>query len=246
MEAINQLHEDLSMEAKLQWKLPMVEIFQTVEGEGTRAGFPTTFVRIYNCNLRCTWCDTVYSYAPHPPEFMATIQEIVQQVEELGNHYVCLTGGEPLMHGEKSLALVEALSQIDAVIDIHIETNGAIDLTDFVALRSSNSSIKNKVRFIMDYKLPGSGEMERMIEGNLELLEPQDELKFVVADDTDFTVACQVLDQYQPQALALFSPVWETMPPAKLVDKILQSGRKGIKLNLQIHKVIWHPEMRGV
>ncbi len=231
---------------KEAWKLPMVEIFETVEGEGTRAGFVTTFVRLYNCNLRCTWCDTVYSYAPHPPEFMATIQEIKEQVERLGNHYVCLTGGEPLMHGGKSLALIEALSSIPAVTDIHIETNGAIDLASFAALRSADPLVNRKVRFIMDYKLPASGEMERMIHGNLALLEPQDELKFVIADDRDFAIACEVLDQYQPAALALFSPVWETMPPARLVEKILASGRKTIKLNLQIHKVIWHPDTRGV
>lgn len=231
---------------KLAMKLPMVEIFATVEGEGTRAGFPTTFVRLYNCNLRCTWCDTVYSYAPHSPEFMATVQEIVEQVEQLGNHYICLTGGEPLMHQEKSLALLEALAVIPFVRDIHIETNGAIDLTMFGQLREEVAAVRDKVRFIMDYKLPASGELEQMIPDNLSLLKPQDELKFVVADDQDFDAALSVLDQYEPQALALFSPVWETMPPARLVEKMLQTGRKEIKLNLQIHKVIWHPDTRGV
>lgn len=231
---------------KMALKLPMVEIFATVEGEGTRAGFPTTFVRLYNCNLRCTWCDTVYSYAPHPPEFMATIQEVADQVKQLGNHYVCLTGGEPLMHGDKSLALIEALAAIPTVADIHIETNGAIDLSSFHELREANAAVRKKVRFIMDYKLPASGEMAQMIDTNVSLLQSQDELKFVIADDHDFEVACEVLDRYQPRALALFSPVWETMPPARLVEKILQTGRKEVKLNLQIHKVIWHPDTRGV
>ncbi|MGD8192401.1 7-carboxy-7-deazaguanine synthase QueE [Brevibacillus ginsengisoli] len=231
---------------QLEMKLPMVEIFATVEGEGTRAGFPTTFVRLYNCNLRCTWCDTVYSYAPHPPEFMATVGEIVEQVEQLGNHYICLTGGEPLMHGEKSLALIEALAAIPLIRDIHIETNGAIELAPFHELREQVATVQEKVRFIMDYKLPASGEVERMIPENLSLLQSQDELKFVVADDQDFEAALGVLDQHQPRALALFSPVWESMPPARLVEKILQTGRKEIKLNLQIHKVIWHPDTRGV
>ncbi len=231
---------------KLFWKLPMVEIFQTVEGEGTRAGFPTTFVRVYNCNLRCSWCDTTYSYAPHAPAFFATLAEIVRQVEAYGNHYVCLTGGEPLMHGETSLALVEALASVPKVRDVHIETNGAIDLTPFARLRSRDSRAAQTVRFIMDWKLPASGEAERMLPGNLRLLEPQDELKFVVADDADFAEACRVLDEYRPRALALFSPVWETMPPARLVEKLLQSGRKDVKLNMQIHKIIWHPDTRGV
>jgi len=227
-------------------KLPMVEIFQTVEGEGTRAGFPTTFVRVFNCNLRCTWCDTTYSYAPHKPEFFATISEIAEQVRLFGNHYVCLTGGEPLMHGEKSLALIKALSQLPVVQDIHVETNGAIDLSPFVKLRDEMPLACEKVRFIMDWKLPASGEMEKMIPGNLKLLQERDELKFVIGDDRDFQIACELLDQYQPKALPLFSPVWETMPPAALVEKLLASGRKNVKINMQLHKVIWDPNKRGV
>jgi 7-carboxy-7-deazaguanine synthase len=227
-------------------KLPMVEIFQTVEGEGTRAGFVTTFVRLYNCNLRCAWCDTKYSYAPAKPEYFATVEEIVEQVRAYGNHYICLTGGEPLMHGEKSLALIEALAAIPTVTDIHIETNGAIHLQPFVAWREHNPAAAGKVRFVMDWKLPASGEMERMIPENLPLLAAQDELKFVIGDDRDFATACDVLDQYMPKAQPLFSPVWETMPPARLVEQLLQSGRKNVKLNLQIHKVIWHPDARGV
>jgi 7-carboxy-7-deazaguanine synthase len=233
-------------EQKRSFRLPMVEIFQTVEGEGSRAGFPTTFVRVYNCNLRCTWCDTTYSYAPHKPEFHASVEEIVEKVSAFGNRHVCLTGGEPLMHGEKSLALVEALAAIPCVTDVHIETNGAVPLAPFAALRRQNPETCAKVRFIMDWKLPASGEMERMLPENLALLDAQDECKFVIGDVHDFAIACQVLDQYHPRALPLFSPVWETMPPARLVELLLASGRKEIKLNLQMHKVIWHPDTRGV
>src|SRR5579875_1278051 len=104
-------------------RLPMVEIFETVEGEGTRAGFPTVFVRVFHCNLRCTWCDTPYSYAPHKPAFEATIDDIANQVAAFGWHNVCLTGGEPLIHRHKSQLLVDRLAAIDHVRDIHIETN---------------------------------------------------------------------------------------------------------------------------
>lgn len=227
-------------------RLPMVEIFQTVEGEGAKAGFPTTFVRVFNCNLRCTWCDTTYSYAPHQPAFYATIGEIVAQVDGYGNSYVCLTGGEPLMHSEKSLALVKALSEVSCVQDLHVETNGAVSLAPFVQLRQTEEDAGGKLRFVMDWKLPASGEAERMIAENLSLLGAQDELKFVIADERDFQAACEVLDRCQTAALPLFSPVWETMPPARLVELILASGRKDVKLNMQIHKVIWHPETRGV
>ncbi|WP_139491445.1 7-carboxy-7-deazaguanine synthase QueE [Brevibacillus dissolubilis] len=227
-------------------RLPMVEIFETVEGEGTRAGFPTTFVRVFNCNLRCTWCDTVYSYAPHKPEFYATIGEIMEQVEKFGNHYICLTGGEPLMHGEKSLALVQALATIPCVEDLHIETNGAIDLAPYAELRKTDENVAQKVRFIMDWKLPDSGEMDKMIPDNLAVLDNQDELKFVVGSDQDFDTTLEVLDRYPTKALPMLSPVWETMPPARLVDKLLASGRKQIKINMQMHKIIWHPDTRGV
>lgn len=233
-------------EEELALSLPMVEVFQTVEGEGLRAGFPTTFVRIFNCNLRCTWCDTLYSYAPAKPEYFATVQEIAQQVASFGNHYVCLTGGEPLLYTEKVLVLLRALAEIDAVHDIHVETNGAIDLTPFAALRKESDLIGDKVRFILDYKLPKSGESDKMIHSNYRLLEREDEIKFVIADEEDFKEAVRVMNKLHQQGTVLFSPVWETMPPARLVELILDHKLVDVKLNLQIHKVIWDPAARGV
>ncbi|WP_438938575.1 7-carboxy-7-deazaguanine synthase QueE [Alicyclobacillus suci] len=226
--------------------LPMVEIFQTVEGEGTRAGFPTVFVRVFHCNLRCTWCDTPYSYAPAKPEFEATIADIAQSAAAYGWENVCLTGGEPLIHRHKSQFLIEALAAVEHIRDIHIETNGAIDVRPFAELRAKEAQLREKVRFIVDYKLPASGEMDKMVDHHLSALEPQDELKFVIANDDDFETAVDVLSRYRPRATALFSPVWETMPPDKLVEKILHAGLKRVKLNLQIHKVIWDPAARGV
>lgn len=223
------------------YRLPMVEIFETVEGEGTRAGFPTVFVRLYGCNLRCTWCDTTYSYAPHKPEFYMTIDEIVNQVQTYSSKHICLTGGEPLMYGEKSIALIEALTSVEGLKDLHIETNGAIDLHPFV-----NQIESPFVRYIMDYKLPDSGEQDKMVEANLELLRPQDELKFVIGSVQDFNAAKHLLERYRIQALPLFSPVWETMPPRKLVELMLEHGLANVKLNMQMHKVIWDPAARGV
>ncbi|WP_134701503.1 radical SAM protein [Ammoniphilus sp. YIM 78166] len=227
-------------------KLPMVEIFETVEGEGLKAGFLTTFVRLYNCNLRCVWCDTQYSYAPHPPEFYATIEDIVEQTAQYGNPHVCLTGGEPLMHGEKSLALVRALADVKDIQDIHIETNGAIDLSPFQEERKANTSVKEKVRFVLDYKLASSGESEQMILSNFDLLEPQDEIKFVVGDEAEFQEASQVIEARYKQGQILFSPVWEKLAPADLVKMLLLSPYKGAKLSLQTHKYIWHPDTKGV
>lgn len=227
-------------------RLPMVEIFETVEGEGLQAGFLTTFVRLYNCNLRCTWCDTTYSYAPHPPEFFATIEEIVEEVSKYQNPSICLTGGEPLMHGAKSMALIEALSELPFVKDIHIETNGAVDLNFFHERRKSNQKLSGKVRFILDYKLASSGETEKMIMTNFLHLQPQDEIKFVVASQEEFNEASDVIKSCYKQGQILFSPVWEALAPAELVKMMLRSPYKQAKLSLQTHKYIWHPDTKGV
>lgn len=222
-------------------KIPMVEIFETVEGEGTRAGFPTIFVRLFGCNLRCVWCDTKYSYPPAEAENVMTIREIVDQVKAYRSTHLCLTGGEPLLYGEKSLSLIQALLEIDRLQDIHIETNGAIDLAMFMEQIHSP-----KVRYIMDFKLPDSGETDKMVLSNLDWLRPQDELKFVIASEQDFHFAKNVLEQHPTKALPLFSPVWETMRPVKLVELMLEHGLAQVKLSLQIHKIIWDPAQRGV
>lgn len=222
-------------------RIPMVEIFETVEGEGTRAGFPTIFVRLYGCNLRCSWCDTKYSYPPEQAGNIMTISEIVNEVKQYSSRYICLTGGEPLLYGEHSLALIQALLEIDTLLDIHVETNGAIELGYYIERIQSP-----KVRYIMDYKLPDSGEMERMLVSNFALLRAEDELKFVIASLEDFNIAVQVLEQNPTKALPLFSPVWESMPPARLVELMLGHKLSHVKLSLQLHKIIWDPAKRGV
>lgn len=222
-------------------RLPLVEIFETVEGEGTRAGFPTVFVRLFGCNLRCTWCDTTYSYAPYKPEMTLSIEEIVERVSAYSSKHVCLTGGEPLLYGRKSLALVNAIASIPGMRDVHIETNGAMDLQPF--LEHVTSPL---VRYVMDFKLPASGETDKMNLGNLALLRGKDELKFVIGSIEDFHYARQILEEHPTEALPLFSPVWETMPPARLVELMLEHKLSHVKMNLQIHKVIWDPSQRGV
>ncbi|PYZ98173.1 radical SAM protein [Alteribacter lacisalsi] len=233
-------------EEYLNWKLPMVEIFETVEGEGTAAGYPTVFVRVFHCNLRCHWCDTPYSYAPAKPEFEATIGEIVERIREFDSRYICFTGGEPLIHGKKSAALLKAMAAIPEIVDIHIETNGAIDLEPFEHLRRSDADTGKKARYVMDYKLSASGERNRMIHSNFTHLQKQDEVKFVIANDEDFEEAKEVVRTEHRQAHVLFSPVWESMPPKRLVEKVLASKLSMVKVSLQLHKIIWHPDQRGV
>jgi 7-carboxy-7-deazaguanine synthase len=235
---------DVPMNRK-QITLPLVEIFQTVEGEGGKAGYPTTFIRIYNCNLRCTWCDTPYSYAPHPPEMTATVGEILEQVERYGNRHICLTGGEPLLYRDKALALLQELAPLPFLEDIHIETNGAIDLLPFHRWRES-SPHGEKIRFIMDFKLLSSGERNKMILGNFLHLTDRDEIKFVISDREAFDEALSVVNRHVRRGQILFSPEWNSLPPDQLVDWLLQSELKDIRLNLQTHKYIWDPDRRGV
>jgi 7-carboxy-7-deazaguanine synthase len=225
----------------LEQTLPMVEIYETIEGEGMRAGFATVFVRVFGCNLRCSWCDTPYSYAPSKAERSMSIEQIVAEASQFRARHVCLTGGEPLMYGEKSLQLVQALAGVEQFSDIHIETNGAIDLQPFI------EAIDNtKVRFIMDYKLHDSNETAQMFVTNLSLLRATDELKFVIASDRDFQQAVDVLKRYPTRATALFSPVWETMPPQRLAELILSEGLVQVRMSLQMHKLIWEAGRRGV
>ncbi|MFD1406763.1 7-carboxy-7-deazaguanine synthase QueE [Kroppenstedtia eburnea] len=228
------------------WKLPMVEIFETVEGEGNGAGYPTVFIRVFHCNLRCTWCDTPYSYAPARPEFEATIEEILEWVRRYPSRRICLTGGEPLMHREKSAALLAALADLNQVEDVHVETNGAIDLAPFDRLRKEGGKQREKIRFIMDYKLPTSGEEHRMVRDNFRVLTDRDEVKFVIGDQEDFRAAVRVMQECHREGQILFSPVFETLPPRKLVEWVLAEPLPQVKVSLQLHKWIWDPAERGV
>jgi 7-carboxy-7-deazaguanine synthase len=230
----------------MEWKLPMVEIFETVEGEGLAAGYPTVFVRVFHCNLRCTWCDTPYSYAPAKPEFEASIKEILDTIKSFKAERICFTGGEPLIHREKSAALLLGMADLDHIVDIHIETNGAIDLAPFEKLRQSHPELKQKMRFVMDYKLPASGEMDKMNHGNFKELGMQDEIKFVVGSDEDFAITKEVVSSLYEKGQISLSPVWETMHPRKLVEKLLADPLPNSKISLQLHKIIWDPEERGV
>ncbi|MDR6225970.1 7-carboxy-7-deazaguanine synthase QueE [Desmospora profundinema] len=232
-------------ETYLEWELPMVEIFETVEGEGMAAGFPTVFVRTFHCNLRCRWCDTPYSFAPAKPVFTATLRQIRERVGSYASRRICLTGGEPLLHREKSLALLETLASLPDVDDVHIETNGAVDLAPFDRWRRESVTGK-KVRFILDWKLPDSGESDRMLPDNLSLLKERDELKFVLANRDDFRHAVEFLSRSPHRGQTLFSPVFGELEPRHLVEWVLAEPLPQVKVSLQLHKTIWDPAQRGV
>lgn len=204
--------------------LRITEIFYSLQGETSRVGLPTVFVRLTGCPLRCVWCDTAYAFSGG--ETMR-LSEVLAQVARHGARHVCVTGGEPLAQ-KACLPLLAALC--DAGYSVSLETSGALDL----------AGVDSRVSKIMDIKAPGSGEAEKNRWENLALLTPHDEIKFVLADAHDYAWARATLRERKLDALCpvLFSPVHDTLPPQDLAEWILRD-RLPVRMQLQLHKMIW-------
>jgi 7-carboxy-7-deazaguanine synthase len=213
-------------------RLRVNEIFYSIQGESTWAGSPCVFVRLTGCNLRCHWCDTEYAFYEGRH---LTVDQIVEQVRGYGCDLVEVTGGEPLLQkGVHSLFRL----LLEAGFTVLVETSGERDL----------SLIEPRVIKIMDLKCPSSGECARNRMTNLRHLSTRDEVKFVIADRGDFEWACTILNQYrltQQVNAVLMSPVFGTLLPADLASWIL-TERLPVRMQLQMHKHIWPPGMRGV
>jgi 7-carboxy-7-deazaguanine synthase len=209
----------------------VTEIFHSIQGESSYAGRSCVFVRLTGCPLRCNWCDTAYSFYGGT---QMTVEEVLNRVGQYGCPLVEVTGGEPL-HQPESLPLVEALCSQG--YEVLIETSGAVDV----------SSVDRRARLIMDVKCPGSGMADRMHWDNLRHLQPTDELKFVIKDRSDYDWAVTVLKQYDlaSRAVVLFSPVFGALDPRQLAEWIL-ADRLLVRFQLQLHKYVWAPDMRGV
>ena len=204
--------------------LRITEIFLSVQGEATSVGWPTVFVRLTGCPLRCGYCDTAYAF--HGGERL-DLEEIVGRVASYGARHVCVTGGEPLAQ-RGCPALVHQLCA--AGYQVSVETSGALDI----------SVLDPRAQRVMDVKTPGSGEAGRNLPGNLEHLRPRDCAKFVICDRSDYEWA---RDFVATQRLAercevLFSPSWSTLEPAVLAEWIL-ADRLPVRFQLQLHKVLW-------
>ena len=206
--------------------LKITEIFRSIQGESDSAGWPTVFVRLTGCPLRCTWCDTAYAF--HGGEWM-DIDAIVARVGELGTRRVCVTGGEPLAQKR----CPELLTRLcEAGHRVSLETSGALAV----------DSVDPRVVKVLDLKAPASGESGRNRWDNLEHLQPHDQIKFVVADRDDFDWALHtVTERGLTRWDVLFSPVWETLAPGELADWLLETGLEA-RIQLQMHKVLWGDE----
>jgi 7-carboxy-7-deazaguanine synthase len=209
----------------------VTEIFHSIQGESTHAGRPCVFVRLTGCPLRCTWCDTAYSF--YGGVEMALV-DVLARVRAYGCPLVEVTGGEPL-HQPEAFDLITALC--DAGHEVLIETSGAVDITP----------VDRRARIILDVKCPGSGMMDRMDWKNLERLRAGDEIKFVIKDRADYDWARGVLDRDRltGRFAVLFSPVHGELEPRALSEWVL-SDRLPVRVQLQMHKYIWDPDTRGV
>jgi 7-carboxy-7-deazaguanine synthase len=209
----------------------VTEIFHSIQGESTWAGRPCVFVRLTGCPLRCSWCDTDYAFYGGSEQ---SIDEIVDAIRAYDCPLVEVTGGEPLAQPE----CTRLLSQLcDKGFTVLLETSGAVD----------TANVDPRVRIILDVKCPGSGMMGRMHWPNVERLRTQDEAKFVIRDRDDYewakeTVARLGIDR---RCTVLFSPVFGALDPRHLAEWVL-ADRLAVRYQLQLHKLIWSPDMRGV
>lgn len=228
--------------------MKVVEIFDSIDGEGLRVGKTVSFIRLAGCNLRCTYCDTLYALFGEDEPCKYTEMSVKEVFDAVNKNFgrITLTGGEPLIHTE-SAELCDMLA--DAGCEINIETNGAADITEFMH-RIKN---KDKIFFTIDYKLPSSGMEDKMLPVNFKSLRSCDVVKFVVGSEQDTNVMKKIVGQLN----SMYSPsdrphiyagtVFGNYEPARLVDIILSDADlKDVTFQLQIHKFIWDPEKRGV
>lgn len=218
---------------------PIIEQFLSVDGEGPTAGRLAAFVRFQGCNLRCSWCDTTYSFEQENVTAYRTAEEIYKIIKESGASCVTLTGGEPLLQPEIG-SLLKILNEDDSLLT-HIETNGSVDITPFVEEFSN-------LCFIVDYKLEGSNMTAQMNENNLTAVRPVDTYKFVVSSLRDLQQATDVIRKNRlcERTQVFFSPVLGKIEPAEIVEFMKTERLDKVRLQLQLHKIIWDPAQKGV
>lgn len=212
-------------------RLRVTEVYTSVQGESRWVGLPCTFVRLTGCNLRCSWCDSTFTFKGGQHR---SIDAVVEEVAALGVPLVEVTGGEPLAQ-RQCIALLQRL--LDRGFEVLLETSGSLDI----------SRVPDGVHIILDLKPPGSGEVSKNRWENLEFLRPKDELKLVLASRDDFEWARDRIREHRlaERCPVLLSPVFGSIAPRDLVTWTLQE-RLPVRVQVQLHKVIWPPDERGV
>ena len=216
-----------------EWrKMKVCEIFTSIQGESTYMGLPCTFVRLTGCNLRCVYCDTEYAFEEG---IEMSIDDIVSHVKLVGVNLVEITGGEPLLQGNDTIALIRAL--LEEGLEVLVETNGSLGVGE----------VDRRAVLILDVKTPSSGMSGEINYANFDYLKPSDEIKFVICDRSDYDWSREIVAKFRlrDRAKVLFSPALGMLPPRQLAKWIVED-RLEVRLNVQIHKYIFGPDERGV
>ncbi|MBM4171004.1 MAG: 7-carboxy-7-deazaguanine synthase QueE [Ignavibacteria bacterium] len=211
--------------------LKINEIFYSIQGESSKSGLPCVFIRLTYCNLRCSYCDTEYAFFDGKE---MSIEEIISEVKRYKCNLVEVTGGEPLMQ-EDVFVLMSRLC--NEGFDVMLETGGSISIKE----------VEKRVMIVMDLKCPSSNMLKKNLYSNIDYLKRNDEIKFVIGSKEDYDWAKAIIKTYRlvNKCDILFSVVYGELEPVKLVNWILEDKLK-VRYQLQMHKVIWHPETKGV
>jgi 7-carboxy-7-deazaguanine synthase len=204
--------------------LKVYEIFYSLQGESSRVGLPTVFVRLTGCPMRCTYCDTAYAFSGGSNMEIATI---LSQVQSFGTKYVTVTGGEPLAQKECHDLLKHLC---DSGFNVSLETGGAMDI----------ASVDMRVSVILDVKTPGSNEEKNMLWRNLDVIKPKDEVKFVLCGRDDYDWAKQKMRELNlvDKCPILFSPSYNELDPTELAEWVL-ADQLPVRMQMQLHKILW-------
>jgi 7-carboxy-7-deazaguanine synthase len=234
-----------------EFKLPVAEIFYSIDGEGVRTGLPVIFIRLFGCNLNCSYCDTRYACKADEAaengivEFdMMEFDRILYKIKQYEPcKCITLTGGEPLIHKDAA-RLVRLLRENG--YEVNIETNGAVDIRPFIMYQEA-FGCDGEYFFTMDWKSISSGESDKMVVDNLSVLKNHDVLKFVVGSTEDLDQMRELLEKNPGLKAQVFvSPIWNQISPRQLVEYVLEHKLTDVRVQVQLHKIIWDPNKRGV
>ena len=217
----------------------VVEIFESINGEGKKAGQLALFIRFQKCNLNCSYCDTKWANKDDSPYSLMSLEELYKKVVESGIKNITITGGEPLLQENIEIFLKKLAENPE--ISVEIETNGSVNLKKF-------REIKNGPSFTMDYKLPKSNMEKFMDLENFKYLTKKDTVKFVASDIDDLEKARKIIEKYSlvEKCAVYISPVFGKIELSSIVDFMKKYNMNGVNMQLQIHKIIWDPEAKGV
>ena len=245
----------------------VIEIFASIDGEGSRQGLLTTFLRLHDCNIRCSYCDTTYSYGIDSVFTEMTAAEVADVIESLGNHRITITGGEPLLQEAAVVELIDELNRRKAET-MQDNTSGQagstciIDIDKFDKREMLNDSLydfnietngtiipsfhRDNVWFTYDYKTPSSLAEESMNIDIFKVATERDLIKFVVGSPEDLDCMRRIIDQYPTAAQIYVSPVWGQIEAVLIIDYMKAYNLQNVRFQLQIHKFVWDPDTKGV